>query len=924
MKKKKVTKNLYSPPTKIRKKRIFIISFFIILAFFYFDYLLNLNHYKSKFENIIRDKTGMDVKIAKVRLKLFQGPAVSLYNLNLADPEKDQPLFHADKVLCKFNLKDIIKKNKLHFDSITFQNPQVVIYSDNTKKFTFKKSADSEKKNIDTTTQIEKNILSFLPKIKALNFDKSAFVINKVIAHNGSLTIIYPGNSEKTVINNISLVCQKVERFLTLTMEGQPDKSAESKILCKVTSDLINAKNFSTIKDKLFNAPIDMSLSVNSMNVNNISNPLKLVLPENMKTVKINISARSRGIPAKSTEVSGRINPINLVANQETNADFNIRIQWDKKLISLRKFITNIYKTDVQADGYYSVSSNKGEFYCYSKELGLESMRFVLPFLKSIKAEGTGRLYSMVKVNSLSSPPDISGNVYLNKFTGYFKNLSKPVILREPITGKFTSRDIVFDRAQVEYGSIPLLLSVKYIFLPEEKLYLDLDKLYQVQILDLMPYSANDTHKSPVADQAETKKDATENDVMDEHNAVPHHSNHEKKSHYQLPTYLTANIKDSFLDNAKIDTMYLDAFFEGKRMLFKNIDIRLYDGEMRGNGVIDFKEDSPEVSFVADIENIELNDLLTQNTDFKNIFWGKLTSAISFQCSGKTAQTISQKLRGQGTLKIEEGRISNLSLIKQILQRLSNESDNNKLKLLGSTIGLNLPPIEELELDNETKFQQLFCDFKIDKNDFDKNAFHAKELKILSPTMTISMDGNFDFEKKLDFKGDILLSKIETIKMLHKIKELGILFNIKDEQMIVPFKLKGTLDEPKPSPVIKISNVSNIWENVIQEKLLKKDTPSADSKNDLLKVIKDNEGLLNLNSQKLRDTLNKITQKQDAILDNDTINRLKTKAKSESINIDENDIKKFESADNGIIKLDETDMQKIQKLQKKIQKYLKE
>lgn len=920
MKKKVAKKKLYYPPTKIRKRRIFFIALLAIMAILYFDYLLNLDHYKSNFETIIGEKTNTAVKISKVRLKLFSGPAISLSKVTFTEADKDQPSFHADKILCKFNLRDIIKRNKIHFDSITLINPQVILYADNLKNFRLDRETGTQKSKTPPE-QKANSILKFIPRLKNLDFDKSTFIVNRIIAHSGSLTIVYPGGKDKTTVDNIGLVCQKVNGFLTLIMDGKFDSGQDSRLLCNITVDLANSKNYAKIYEKILYSQVDISLSANAMKISDLSNLLKLKLPERVSGSTMNISAKSSGIPFKTTEITARINPIGLADNQETNVDLNISFNYDKKTVILDKLITNLFKTNVQADGYYDIRTDKGEFYCFSQEIGLKTMQFALPFLKGINVQGTGRLYSLVKLNSISSLPDISGNLYLKTFTGYFKNLSNPVVLLEPITGKFSSKDIVFDKAKVQYGQSPLLLTVNYTFAPDEKLYLDLDKLANIQILDLMPYSEK---KTTFADSGKIRKEKPVSVASGNEQ-----TNRQKKANSHLPIYLLANIKNSFLNKAKLDSLFLDAYFEGNRMLLKNVDIRLYEGELRGNGVITFNDDSPDISFVADIDNVELNELLTNNTNFKNLFWGKMTAAVSFQCAGKTEANIAKYLRGQGTLKIDAGKIANLALIKQILQRLSQESDDNKMKLLGSTIGLHLPPIEELELDNETKFQKFICDFKIDKNEYDKNAFHSKELKLISPNMTISMNGNLDFEKNLDFKGDILLSKIETVKLLHKIKELSILFNIENEQMTIPFKLRGTMDEPKPSPIIKLSNVSNIWENLIHEKLLKKEPSSPTGKTDIIKALKDNEGILNIDSKKIRENLEKITEKQDNILknvlDNDTINRIKSNPKSESINIDENDIKKFESISNsGIIKLDENDIRKIQKLQKKMKKYLDE
>ena len=313
--------------------------------------------------------------------------------------------------------------------------------------------------------------------------------------------------------------------------------------------------------------------------------------------------------------------------------------------------------------------------------------------------------------------------------------------------------------------------------------------------------------------------------------SVTQRSYSKNKGKNKLPIYVSGLIRNTSLNMASFSSIYIDILFEQNRMLFKDININLYKGNFRGNGVITLSPKNPEYSFVGDFDEIDINSMLNDTTTFKNIINGTMNAAVSFQCKGKTKQAIRETLTGRGVLKIIEGKITNLPLLKKMLSQLSNKNQNGKITIFGNTIGLNIPPIEEFNFAKETSFNSLKCDFEIKPNEYGNNAFHTNELKIESTNMIIWMSGNFDFKKNLYFSGHTILSKVQTIKLLHKVNELSVLFQVTNNLMEIPFKLTGSFSNPQPMPIIKFNGIQDKIKELFRKRLLNTTDTSPDNAN---------------------------------------------------------------------------------------------
>ncbi len=824
-----------------KKKLILIIVLFLIIG--YVVYLTDLNHYKSVFENLLSKSLNTEVKISSIRLNLIKGCSISFRGVELSDKNTKNVYFDAKDIRCKFRVTDLFRN--IRFDSVFITRPVLRLEKSPDGKIHLPQLSKNKKEPDNETVHHDDKKL-ILPRIKWFNFDESTFYPDEIVVFSGSVEL--SDTKEKSVLKNVymrfnkNLDTPRVDFDIEVKLDQRDSNSVRLNGSIE-TDNIFSQKN--SFSFNMLSSPLDMNISVDNVKLSSIYELLmisKKPLPED---IPIWISGKLNGTLKDDLSLSVRLFTDSIKKYKNLTLDTNLVLNLNKKQIKIKDIITSLNNKSFVADGFYDWSSAKGEIYIQSELMRIEHLRDIFPFLKNFQSEGVASISAFAEFTSLSRLPVLSGSVYLEEFTGQFKNLAEPVKLREPCVGEFSRKKVVFDDAPILFGDNPLTLDLTYTFIPEPKLYLGIKDFEEVQLLDIFT--------ATMLDKQVVKKD-DDNQKRPEQAKLKPTKRSVRKSKKRLPIYISGMVKNAYLYCARFDTFYVDCFVENDRMLFRDININLYEGKFRGNGVVVMSPDYPSYSFVADIDNVNLNNFLKTSTNFKDVFFGYLSSAMSFQCMGKDAKTVSETLKSQGMLKIKDGKISNFGLLKKILQRFSDAGEDNKTKLFGKSVGLKMPPIEEFGLDNDTVFQSLRCDFSIRKDDDGVNSFYVNPLRIDSISMDMNLSGKFDFDQNLDFKGDIKLSKIQTEKILHKVNEIALFFKMNDGCMEIPLKIKGTFSSPRPKPIMKIENVGSVINGIFKDKLIKKRSEDIDP----LIGIEDKMGIDEGDKKKIRRLRKKI------------------------------------------------------------------
>lgn len=781
--------------------RITLIVALIFLSALYVVYRVNFNNYKIMLENTLARQWDASVSIGSIRFYLLRRQALRLSDVTIK-LHGNGTAVTSHQILCYVDIKKSFSSKKLAISSIALIQPSLTIRKDvspaNTTQTADTPSPDS------VADVAARNVL---PAID------SSFTVDTISIVNGSLEL-FDMYTDYLMLKRLDLNAELSDSTIDFTLTAQIKDAPGERIRVQGAMTYSDKLETRQLLESWQDAMLHASISLDDISVQTIR-ALIPEIPSQYNPEKINLSGSIQASYNAPVKFDGRIAPqTHLPAG--TFIDVAMSMDLNKQFISLDNLVSNINESGLYCDGFYDLQNKQGELYLQTEPMNIEQEKHLFPFLKSLDLEGIATVSAVAGISDEIDFPSIRGHIAVQEFSGLFDNLNSPLILQSPTIASFSNNQILFPLAHMTFNGTPLDLKLRYELVPEQKLFLTIDNFSSIQLLEIFSESAQYLKKTNTSQQTDTNNEQKPSDVSENNtkNSRSRHSSH-------VPIYISAHLTDAYLYMAHFSTLFVDAFVDNNRMIFKSIDINMYDGNMRGNGIIDLNE-GPAYSFILDMEDINTNLMLSRNTSFKDIFYGTLTAAIAFQCSGINSVQLIDSLKSNGTLRIYNGQINNFELLTQIMQRFSENGDDKKYQIIGSTIGLSIPPLEELDLGETSEFQKLTCDYEIKKNEDGKTAFFSDSIKIDSIKMKLKMYGSFDMDHNLDFHGETLLSTIQTHKILHKVRELGLLFPIEDNRMRIPFKLKGTLEKPLPSPIIKMNNIQQKWERIIENKLLQK------------------------------------------------------------------------------------------------------
>jgi len=751
-------------------------------------------------------KLGRKVSIEDFRLYLLRGGTFE--NIEIAN-HKDfskTPFFKTDKMVVKYALLPLIHK-ELVIKKIILVKPQLLIERSKEGKWSFSDLVTTEgtEKIIEGTEKVSpegkpsasngagrweseqvsektgqranrltgQRTMSFTSQAHAATGEeepkKMAITISSIVIQKGRIIFndevipqIITIEDLDILVSNIS---QKEKADFDITLSIPEEMASPLKIKASL--------NPFTLKDKM---DIDVRIDIDDLNLIYFAHYYKSFLPGKLQSAKLNISL-DLGLKEKISS-KGKVALNNLVfiptkvmplpiKFESLAIDHDLGIDLEKGNINIEKIDLNLEGVSLNAKGKIS-DFKKGrmlDLSLYGDQIPLDKAKALVssfaktPILGEIETSGTIDLKANLK--GKLKELEIDGVLNLNDDTIKYAKLNQPLSnIKSSI--KFNKKDIDIPRLSANLGSSNLTLKGQIINFRKPKLDLLLTS-NKLVLSELVNIDAKPGTKKGVAIEGIAS----------------------------LNTRITGPTKkinlagDIGIPQFKVDKLELSntnlnySFQLAKKLLtIKSLKTNLYQGSFNTSGSLNLSDPKKlGYSLKADASEIDLNEILTANTNLKGKFYGIL--GLDLEIKGKgTDQKDLERASGKGYLNLADGKITGITIQKELIRFL-----------LGI---LQIPEIKEIHYDSLSSHFNL-AGGEVKTNDF---LLDGKEMKVLA-------SGSYLLDGRLDF--DVMVKPTPFLIGASPIPP-----HLKDERgnVVIPFRLTGTTQKPKFTPK---------WEKMIEK-----------------------------------------------------------------------------------------------------------
>ncbi len=217
------------------------------------------------------------------------------------------------------------------------------------------------------------------------------------------------------------------------------------------------------------------------------------------------------------------------------------------------------------------------------------------------------------------------------------------------------------------------------------------------------------------------------------------------------------------------ENLFLALTLKKKLLNLSNLSFDLYGGSCQGAGKLDMGTEEPTYIFQSQLKEVKINELLSRFTSLEGLFSGSLSAELSLSGKGIGFESLSRSLSGAGKVRLNRGRISSLSLERSlsVLSKLEGWESSS----------------------TSTNFQALEGQVNISEG-----RVNTSELKLSTADLTITASGYFDRNRQVDYQAQAVLSR--RLSQSWERGSGGEFFKDEGERIVIPFRLKGTIDSP--------------------------------------------------------------------------------------------------------------------------------
>ena len=742
-------------------------------------------------------KLGRKVSIGDFRLYLLRGGAFE--NIEIAN-HKDfskTPFFKTDKMVVKYALLPLIHK-ELVIKKVVLIKPQILIERSKEGQWNFSDLATTEATEKATEVTEKRGYQDIkLSSNQAIETGKLAnwqtgkptkLFVSQAYAATGE------EKPKKMAVTVGSIVLQKgriifndevIPRIMTIedlnilvsniSQEEKADFDINLNIPEEMASPLrIKASlNPFTLKET---RDIDVRIDIDDLNLIYFAPYYKSFLPGKLQSAKLNIGL-DLGLKEKISS-QGKVTLKNLVfiptkgiplpiKFESLAIDHDMRIDLKRSNIDIEKMNLNLEGISLNAKG--KIRDFKKErmldLSLYADQISLKKAKSLVssfvkaPILKEIEVEGTIDLKAELK--GKLKELEIDGVLNLNDNTIRYAQINQPLSnIKSSI--KFNKRDIDIPRLSANLGSSRLVLKGKVINFrkPQLDILLTSDKLVLNELANIT--AKHGAKKGPAIEGL-----ASLNTRI---------TGHTKK----INLAGNVDIPQFKVDKLELSNTGLNYSFQlAKKLLtIKSLKTNLYKGNFNASGRLNLSNPKKlGYSLKAKAGEIDLNELLTANTNLKDKFYGTLGLDLEIEGKGTDQKDLERNALGKGYLNLVGGKITGIPIQKELIRFLLSV--------------LRIPEIKEIHYDSLSGHFNL-AGGEVKTNDL---LLDGKEMKILA-SGSYFLDGGLDF--------DVTVKPTPFLVSASPIPP-----HIKDEKgnVVIPFKIKGTTQKPEFIPK---------WEKIIK------------------------------------------------------------------------------------------------------------
>lgn len=217
--------------------------------------------------------------------------------------------------------------------------------------------------------------------------------------------------------------------------------------------------------------------------------------------------------------------------------------------------------------------------------------------------------------------------------------------------------------------------------------------------------------------------------------------------------------------------------YERGNVYLDSVKARMYGGNVAVSGVVGLASSPPDFRVKVDASGLSAGEILSRKTSLKDFLSGSASLSADLGGGMKDFSGFSRTAYGSGSIKITGGKIKGLDL-------------------LGTAAGLAglVPPVsgaKELPGGAETKetaFSDLSASFRVEEG-----KIRTESLRIISDRLGLAGSAAVGFDRSLDFRGSIRLSK-EMAK--HFRGKAGKFLVGPEGEIEIPLFLTGSLTSP--------------------------------------------------------------------------------------------------------------------------------
>lgn len=239
----------------------------------------------------------------------------------------------------------------------------------------------------------------------------------------------------------------------------------------------------------------------------------------------------------------------------------------------------------------------------------------------------------------------------------------------------------------------------------------------------------------------------------------------------------------------------------------EKIALGIFSGSLFLNGKVNMSSEQPVFNLNLNVNKLQVNSILSKYTPFKDSLYGHLSASINnISGSGMTANTIKRTLSLSSKIKLEDGKIMGMNVVKKLAEYLHIEN------LVPASSGM------------ETAFRTLDGGF-----DVKKEKIYSDNLKLDAKVINIYLDGFSTLNGDLNYKCKAIFPESISSKVPPVI---GKYLKNKQGLIEVPFALKGTLTSPSVELDTKTLKqlAVNALKNEVKEKIKSEASKLIDKK----------------------------------------------------------------------------------------------